>query len=78
MGIGINISKTKEIAHNIRRIARAQEFAPLDIKVTIPGEQASIEAKRQEIRNRYDEIQSAIDSAENVEQIKQIILQLQK
>lgn len=78
MGIGININKAKEIAHNIRRSARAQEFAPLDIKATIPSEQVAAESARQEIRNRYGEIQSSIDSTENIEQLKEIILQLQK
>jgi hypothetical protein len=78
MGIGININKAKEIAHDIRRSVRSQEFAPLDIKATIPNEQEAAEAARQEIRNRYDEIQSAIDSTENIEQLKEIILRLQK
>lgn len=70
MGISINIEKAKNIAHEHRRAARAQEFAPLDIKATIPGEQAATEAARQEIRNRYAEMQKSIDDALTIEEIK--------
>lgn len=70
MGIGISIDKAKTIAHERRRAARAQEFAPLDIKVTIPGEQEAAEAARQEVRQRYAEMQTAIDAAATVEEIK--------
>ena len=70
MGISININKAKNIAHNHRRAARSQEFAPLDIKATIPGEQAAAEAARQEIRERYAAMQKAIDDAATLEQIK--------
>ena len=38
MPIGLNLNKAKEIAHEVRRAKRAEEFAPLDIKVTIPSE----------------------------------------
>ena len=78
MGIAININKAKEIAHDIRRHSRSKEFAPLDIKATIPSEQEEAESARQEIRNKYAEIQNAIDTAENVEQIKEIILSIQQ
>ena len=70
MGISINIDKAKNIAHDYRRAARAQEFAPLDIKATIPGEQAAAEASRQEIRERYAAMQQSIDDASTIEQIK--------
>jgi len=36
--ITINMTKAKEIAHDKRRAARSAEFAPLDIKATIPSE----------------------------------------
>lgn len=70
MAIGINIDKARLIAHDARRAARAKEFAPLDIKVTIPGEQEAAETARQEIRQRYAEMQLAIDVADTVDQIK--------
>jgi hypothetical protein len=70
MGIVINIDKAKTIAHDIRRAARSAEFAPLDIKATIPSEAAAAEAARQVIRDKYATMQTAIDAASTVEQIK--------
>jgi hypothetical protein len=70
MGISISIDKAKAIAHDRRRAARAKEFAPLDVKVTIPGEQEAAEAARQEVRQRYAVMQTAIDAAVTVEEIK--------
>ena len=73
MSIVINLNKAKEIAHEKRRNARAQEFAPLDIKATIPTEAAAAEAARQQVRNKYAVIQTQIDSASTVEQLKQVM-----
>jgi hypothetical protein len=70
MGIVININKAKTIAHDIRRAARSAEFAPLDIKATIPSEAAAAEAARAAIRTKYATMQTAINSASTVEQIK--------
>jgi len=68
--ISINIDKAKTIAHNKRRAARAAEFAPLDIKATIPFEAAAAEAARQVVRDKYAAMQIAIDAAANVDAIK--------
>lgn len=68
--IRINIDKAKAIGHDMRRAARAQEFAPLDIKATIPSEAAAAEAARQAIREKYAAMQIAIDTAQTPEQIK--------
>ena len=68
--ITININKAKVIAHDKRREARAAEFAPLDIKATIPSESAAAEAARQGIRDKYAVMQTSIDAATTVEQIK--------
>ena len=68
--IAINIDKAKAIAHDKRRAARAAEFAPLDIKATIPSEAAAAEAARQFIRDKYADIQIAIDAATTVDGIK--------
>jgi hypothetical protein len=73
MGIGISIDKVKVIAHERRRAARANEFAPLDVKVTIPGEQEAAEAARQAVRQRYAEMQVVIDAATTVEEIKAVL-----
>ena len=68
--ITININKAKTIAHDKRREARSAEFAPLDIKATIPSEATAAEAARSVIRTKYAEMQTAIDAATTTEQIK--------
>ena len=74
--IQVDISKAKEIAHEKRRSARAAEFAPLDIQATIPTLAEQAEAKRAEIRDKYDAIQAQIDEANSVDALKDIITQL--
>lgn len=71
--IRINIDKAKNIAHDVRRAKRAEEFAPLDVKATIPTEAAAAEAARQEVRARYAEMQQQIEAAQSAEQLKAII-----
>jgi hypothetical protein len=68
--ITININKAKTIAHDKRREARTAEFAPLDIKATIPSEATAAEAARQAVRDKYSTMQVAIDAASTVDQIK--------
>ena len=68
--ITINITKAKSIAHDARRTARSAEFAPLDIKATIPPEAAAAETARQAVRTKYAEMQSAIDAATTPTEIK--------
>jgi hypothetical protein len=68
--ITINLDKAKNIAHDIRRVKRAEEFAPLDIKATIPSEAVTAEAERQVIRDKYAAIQENINAATNTEQLK--------
>ena len=68
--ITINVAKAKEIAHDKRRQARTVEFAPLDIKATIPSEATAAEAARQVVRDKYAAMQTAIDAATTTDQIK--------
>ena len=68
--ITINIDKAKTIAHDKRREARSAEFAPLDIKATIPSEATAAEAARAAIRVKYATMQTAIDSAPTIDEIK--------
>jgi len=68
--ITINITKAKNIAHDARRTARSAEFAPLDIKATIPSEAIAAEAARQVVRDKYAAMQTAIDAATTTDQIK--------
>jgi hypothetical protein len=71
--IKINLDKAKGIAHDIRRQKRSEEFAPLDIKATIPSEAVAAEAQRQAIRDKYAAIQQEIDAAVAVEELKNIV-----
>ena len=71
--ITININKAKTIAHVKRRGARAEEFKPYDdvIMKQIPGNSAvEAEAARQVIREKYAVMQTAIDAAATVDEIK--------
>lgn len=71
--ITINIDKAKTIAHDVRRAARAEEFKPHDeiIMKQIPGADATAaETARQVIREKYSEMQTAINAATTVDAIK--------
>jgi hypothetical protein len=70
--ITINIDKAKSIGHDMRRAARAQEFAPYDdaIAKQIPGQAEGAEAARQAIRDKYAAVQVAIDAAQDGDAIK--------
>jgi hypothetical protein len=74
--IKVNLNKAKDIAHKRRRSAREKEFEPWDsvISKQIPGNDLAIaESKRQEIRDKYAQIQIEIDSSEDVDQLSLII-----
>ena len=71
--ITVNLTKAKAITHDARRAARAQEFAPLDVKATIPSEAEAAEAARQAVRVRYAEMQAAVDAAADVAALKTIM-----
>jgi len=68
--ITVDMTKAKEIAHDMRRQERAAEFAPLDIKVTIPAEADAAEAARAAIRTKYEAMQTNIDLAADVAALK--------
>jgi hypothetical protein len=69
--IKINIDKAKNIGHDMRRAARAEEFKPFDeaIAKQIPGNDGA-ETARQVIRDKYAAIQTNIDAAATPEEIK--------
>ena len=71
--ITVDMTKAKEIAHEKRRAARAEEFAPLDIKATIPTEAEAAEAARQVVRDKYATMQTAIDAATTPEELKELL-----
>lgn len=71
--ITINIDKAKAIAHDRRRVARAEEFKPHDevIMKQIPGaDNAAAEAARAAIRAKYADMQNQIDAAATPDEIK--------
>jgi len=74
--ITVNIDKAKAIAHDVRRAARAEEFKPLDevIMKQIPNtDVAAVEVERQAIRDKYAEMQAAIDAATTTDEIKEVL-----
>jgi hypothetical protein len=71
--IRINVEKAKAIAHDKRRQARADEFAPYDevIAKQIPGMgAAAAEEARAAIRAKYASLQDAINAAATPDEIK--------
>ncbi len=76
MGITIDLGKAKAITHDARRAARAVEFAPLDIKASIPSEAVAAEAARQAVREKYAVIQASVDAAVDTATLKTIVEQL--
>lgn len=74
--ITINMDKAKEVAHNHRRIARELEFTPYDniIAKQIPGTTAQeAEAQRQLIREKYAEMQDAMNAAQDPDALKALM-----
>ena len=71
--ITVNVDKAKGIAHEVRRAKRAEEFAPLDVKATIPSEAAAAEEARAAIRTKYADVQTSIDAAADVDALKAIV-----
>lgn len=69
--IRVNVDKAKAVAHDMRRQARAAEFAPHDevIAKRLPGA-VDAEAARTAIRAKYAVMQNAIDAATTPEEIK--------
>jgi hypothetical protein len=73
MSITVNLDKAKTIVHDIRRAKRTAEFAPLDVKATIPSEAAAAEAARQVVRDKYAAVQADIESAPGIPELKLIV-----
>lgn len=73
--ITIDLNKAREITHEKRRAARAEEFKPHDeiIALQIPGNDAVVaETQRQIIRDKYAAIQLEIDACEDIDSLKVI------
>jgi len=68
-----DLDQCRAIGHDKRRAQRAEEFAPFDeiIAKQIPGaDAAEAEAARQGIRDKYADVQLAIDAAADPDEIK--------
>ena len=71
--ITVNLDKAKAIAHDYRRVFRAEEFKPHDeiIMKQIPGADAvAAEEARAAIRVKYEAMQDEIDAATSPDEIK--------
>ncbi len=71
--VEIDLDQAKSIGHDIRRQQRAEEFKPYDevIMKQIPGADATAaEEARQEIRDKYAQVQEQIDAAATPDDIK--------
>jgi len=76
MPIVTNMTKAKDIAHEMRRAKRAEEFAPHDevIMKQIPGADATAaEESRVAIRAKYETVQTDIDAAINEVELRNVV-----
>jgi hypothetical protein len=73
VGMKTDLPKAQEIAHEKRRMDRAELFRPLDIEVTIPPMATEAEAKRQLIRDADAQKQIDIDNAATVDELKLLV-----
>jgi len=71
--IKINLEKAQEIAHEVRRAKRNEDFKPLDVQATIPALAVEAEAKRQAIRDEDNKRQDAINKASDEKALKEIV-----
>jgi hypothetical protein len=74
--IKVDVLKARSIAHDIRRAEREKEFSPLDtiIAKQIPGKSLeTAEEQRQKIRDKYAVIQTNIDRAESVDELRAVV-----
>ena len=75
-GAVVDISRAKNVAHNIRRYYRTEEMKSYDdiIAKQIPGEDATdAEAQRALIRTKYATKQTEIDACTTADQLQTII-----
>jgi len=71
--ITVDMTKAKVIAHDARRAARNADFAPLDIKATIPAEAEAAEAARATIRSIDAALQVSMDAASDAASLKALM-----
>lgn len=73
-GIAEDTEVAKQVAHDLRRAAREEEFAPLDKAVVIatanPEALAEAEAERQQVRDRYAVIQDDLEACADCQELR--------
>ena len=72
-----DLDQCRDIGHDIRRTMRSAEFQPFDeiIAKQIPGADAlAAEAARAQIRDKYAEVQAAIEAAADPDAIKAALM----
>lgn len=77
MTVKIDLTKAKDIAHNIRRADRDKKLQPHDLLISaqIPGSDAvAEEAVRQAIRDANALVQTDIDAASDESALKQTLV----
>lgn len=78
-GVVEDTATAQEVAHELRRQKREEEFAPLDKQITIvmadPVKVAEVEAQRQAVRDRYAEAQDAIDVCGDTAALRETLVQ---
>jgi vacuolar-type H+-ATPase subunit F/Vma7 len=70
-----NLTKAKNIAHEVRRVQRDNELKPLDLLVTIPAQAVKAEKDRQVIRDKYTVMQTKIEACINTDDLIKVISQ---
>lgn len=72
----VSLTKSRGIAHDLRRRDRSNEFAPFDdvIMKQIPGaDSVAAEASRAAVRTKYETMQTGIDEAASTDELKVLL-----
>lgn len=69
-----DLEKSREVAHEFRRALREEEFEPHDkiVMLQLPGAEEA-EAARETIRQKYAVLQTKLDGASSVEELKGLL-----
>lgn len=71
--LGVDMVKAKDVSHNRRRAKREEVFKPLDAQASIPTKFEEAESKRKVVRAKDAQVQTDIDNATDVEQLKAVV-----
>ena len=71
--ISEDLASARLIAHEKRRLARDAGMRPLDIQATIPSQARAAEAARAALRTKYERLQTNIDGAATVDDLRPLV-----